>query len=322
MRWVDLAFLGPARHLAAVGAKCAASAAWILFILLVPPEARADNRHVLAFSINTEGHITVPIQINGSEISEAVIDTAATIALIDAQTARVSGIPAPDAFARRVTVLSLHEAIDHPVVRLNRLQAGPIALDALPAAFTDSGATPQTILPFSALPGDTLDFDFKSRTLTAYSGAPAKMQARRTDRMVYALVDGLMFVPVRINGVDGRALIDTGSRHTFVNPVFAARAGLAALEDERLSLSGASGEGQPVKLARAASVRLTKFDFRNTDMLIADAALFSELGLDDEPVMVLGLDVLSRFHVRFDRRHQRLILGVPKAQGKRPVPAP
>lgn len=43
-------------------------------------------------------------------------------------------------------------------------------------------------------------------------------------------------------------------------------------------------------------------------MVVADPAMFDNLGLRDEPAMLLGLDLLSLFRVQIDRRRGYIFL--------------
>ena len=44
------------------------------------------------------------------------------------------------------------------------------------------------------------------------------------------------------------------------------------------------------------------------DIPVLETEMFAELGLGDEPVMVLGMDLLEHFRVQIDQRRQKLIL--------------
>lgn len=43
-------------------------------------------------------------------------------------------------------------------------------------------------------------------------------------------------------------------------------------------------------------------------MIVADPALFDDLGLQQEPLMLLGIDYLSKFRVQIDRKRNSLLL--------------
>jgi predicted aspartyl protease len=131
--------------------------------------------------------------------------------------------------------------------------------------------------------------------------------------MDYTLEDGLIFVGVRINGEKGRALIDTGSNLSYVNSAFARLAGMGRNEQRTKVLLGATGDSAPVWIGRAREIKLGGFSVDRFNVLVSDPVLLDEIGLRDEPVMVIGLDVLTQFRVQIDRKRQRFVLAMPAA---------
>lgn len=276
--------------------------------------AGASERLVVPFQISDLEHMVVPIVINNQHTTTGVIDTAATFAMVDARSATQSGIRPPGAETPQINILGVNGARDYPVVRLGSIRAGNVNLGAVDAAYNrdlDIPGAAANVLPSSAFPGDILEFDFKAMLISAYDGRPDRPLSNYYDRIPYRLEDGLIFVDIRINGRKGKALIDTGSNLTYVNSAFAEHAGLRTNLDKTLLLQGATGRDESVRVATARKVKLADFHFHDADLLVSDPVMFELLGLKDEPVMVIGLDLLSTFKVQFDRRHKRMILILP-----------
>ncbi len=291
--------------------KLAAALAGLLF---VPLHALAAERLVIPFHISELEHMVVRIEINDTTSTTGVIDTAATFAMVDSRTALKSGVPAPGALAPQVSILGVNGAKDYPIVRLDSVTTGNVRLGALDAAYSRDLNIPGTaanVLPSSAFPGDVLEFDFRNRLISVYDGRPDRPKSTYFDTVPYTLEGGLMFVDIRINGRKGRGLIDTGSNLTYVNSNFARLAQLTTNAEKTQLLQGATGGDESLRVATARKVQLADFNFERADLFVTDPELFTLLGLEDEPVMVIGLDLLSEFKVQFDRRRSRIVLSLP-----------
>jgi predicted aspartyl protease len=283
-------------------------------LLLWAGTAGASERLVVPFQISDLEHMIVPIIINNQHHTTGVVDTAATIAMLDGRSAAQSGIALPGPDTPKVNILGLNGAKDYPLVRLGSLRAGTINLGAVDAAYNRDLEIPgaaANVLPSSAFPGDVLEFDFRRMVISAYNGRPDRPQTNYYDRIPYTLDDGLIFIDIHINGRKGRALIDTGSNLTFVNSAFAEHAGLRTNLNKTLLLQGATGRDKSVRVATARKVKLADFFFNDADLLVSDPVMFEMMGLKEEPLMVLGIDFLSAFKVQFDRRRKRMILILP-----------
>ncbi|MFN7164060.1 MAG: aspartyl protease family protein [Hyphomonas sp.] len=286
-------------------------------LALAPASARAAERTVIPFDINRFDHMVVEMVINGTERTTAVVDTAATFAMVASNVAVSSGVAPPPADARMVNILGVNGDRDFSVVRLDQVRTGNIHLLGLDAAYNDEIIVPgaaSNVLPASAFRGDVLEFDFEARTITVYDGKPEQARSRYANAVSYTVDDGLIFIDIRINGKKGRALIDTGASISYVNSTFARRAGMRRNEDLTRYLLGATGDREAAWIATVRKVRVADFFVERPNLLVSDPVLIERLGLSDQPVMVLGLDFLSRFRLQFDRRSQKLILSVPGSQ--------
>lgn len=284
---------------------------------ILPAEAWASERLVIPFEINRSDHLVVDMELNGSTQTTGVVDTAATFAMIDSTIALRSGVVPPDAASERVNILGVNGNRLFPVVRLGTVKAGNASIFAVDAAYNEDLEVPgaaNTVLPASAFPGDVLEFDFLARTITAYDGAPDVSRRHYADSMAYTVEGGLIFIPVRVNGKKGRALIDTGSSISYVNSAFAKHASMRRNDELTRHLFGATGDTEEAWIATVRKVRLADFFVERPNLMVADPILLEKLGLSAEPVMILGLDFLSKFRLQFDRRNQRLILSVPGDQ--------
>jgi len=299
-------------------AKRRAFGNWVLAgaLLLASQTAGASvtERLVIPFEMNRFDHMIVELELNGRTSTTGVVDTAATFAMVDSAVAMRGGVPAPDAASRMVNILGVNGDQDYPVVQLATVAAGNLRIHAVDAAYNEAIQVPGAalnVLPAAAFPGDVLEFDFESRTISVYDGQPEVKRTHYADAMDYTDQGGLLFVDVRINGRLGRALIDTGSSFSYVNTTFAREAGMRRNDELTHLVFGATGESETAWVASARKIKLADFYVKGPNLMVSDPILLDRLGLVDEPVMVLGLDFLSKFRLQFDRRKHQLILSMP-----------
>ncbi|HPE46870.1 MAG TPA: aspartyl protease family protein [Hyphomonas sp.] len=298
-----------------------AGAALIGAALLGGLPALASERQIIPFELDDNSHMIIEMEVNGSARVEGVIDTAATFPMIDGETARTAGLPDVGENPRLVNVLGVTGPQIYPVVRLDSLVAGNVALTDVPVALNVRldvpGAT--NVLPANSLDGDIIDFDFKNQRLMVYDGRPERNSRLSTSALRISEESGLLFVDIRINGKKGRALVDTGSSVTYINSRFAIDSGTTANVDKTQKLFGATGGDQSLRIATAKAMAIGDFRIATVDILVTDPPLFDYLGVAEEPAMVLGLDLLSSFRVQIDRRRNRLILSMPTEKNVRTI---
>jgi predicted aspartyl protease len=285
---------------------------WALAMLVMTVifPAAATERQVIPFDMAPSGHMVVPLRINDATQAIGVIDTAATYAMIDGATASEAGVPPPTELS--INVLGLEGPQVFPVVHVGSLSAGNTRIDAFPAALSRRIAVVgiHNVVPLTALEGDVVDFDFDEGRILVYNGRPDTSTELSSSRMRMHLRQGLWFAEVRLNGIKGLALIDTGSSISYVNSRFADAAGAKPNDEKTQTIRGITGGNVAIRVATARKFTLGQHRVTGPDLIVADPALFSHLGMDDEPAMVLGLDYLSVFRVQLDRRRGYLVLGL------------
>lgn len=285
-----------------------------MLCLCLPGDASA-GRLTFPLILNEAGYFVTPISVNGAAEMPAIIDTAATIAMIDGRAAQRVGIDAPPADEVQVAVFGLLGQRVFPLINIASLSSDSARLHGVPAVYNDREQMPGAalVMPAVSFGGDVLDFDFPAGRFSVYPGRP-QAGAGSSGRGRLSFENGLMFAEIKLNGVKGRALIDTGSPISFINSEMA-RAAKARRDNEEIHiLQGATGGRLVVSIASVRRLSFAGFNLSQFDMLIADPAMFDDLGLRDEPAMLIGLDMLSLFRMQIDRRRGYIIL-TPKEGG-------
>ena len=272
--------------------------------------AQAGKHTSLALSLDANNRMHVYLTISG-ERTVGVIDTAATFPLIHARSLKAPAQVQPN---QQVNVLGINGSRLFDVIEVESLIAGNQTLGPFLAARNDRSdfPGPPNILPASHLKGRVLDFNFPESRLDIYNAPPARPRFHTTSQFDYVAYDRLPFINVEINGVTGKALIDTGSDTSYINTAFADAAGLSTLPNSEIQLSGADGHTLNIRSVTVRRFRLGRFRYRKFDMLAADTELFTHLGFAKTPIMVLGLDVLGQYRMQMDRNARQLRLLRPK----------
>jgi hypothetical protein len=196
-----------------------------------------------------------------------------------------------------------------PLVNLGSVSSESVRIFDVRTAYNDREQMPggPLVIPAVAFGGDVLDFDFPAGRFSVYDGRP-KGDASGTGRGPLRIEGGLLFADITINGVKGKALIDTGSPFSFINSKMAQVAKTQRDEEKSTLLQGATGGQMAVSVAAVKRFSMARFSVRRISMVVADPAMFDDLGLRDEPAMLLGLDLLSLFRVQIDRRRGYIFL--------------
>lgn len=292
-----------------------------LLAVFASAPAFASERQVIPFELNEYDHMVVRVEVNGNDRATAVIDTAATFPMINWRTAKLAEIPELEENPPMVSVLGLTGEEIFPVVSLDTLTVGNVLKTDVPVAlnadFNVLGT--QNVLPASAFEGDVLDFDFENQLVMVYNGRPDRSVKLVPSSIRYKDRGGLIFITVEINGRKGKALIDTGSNVTFINSRFAEYSNTWTNEEKTQRLQGATKGDLALRIATARSMEIGDYHISRTDILVSDPPLFEFLGINEEPAMVLGIDLLSAFRMQIDRRHNRLILSLPGTPQRGPA---
>jgi predicted aspartyl protease len=275
--------------------------------------AFSSERQVIPFEVNEYDHMVVRLEVNGDDRATAIIDTAATFPMINRRTARLAQLPELEDNPPMINVLGLTGEDIFPVVQLETLMVGNVLKTDLPVALNvDLNVTgAQNVLPANAFEGDIIDFDFENQRVMVYNGRPDRSSRLVPSTLRYDDENGLIFVDVRINGRKGRALVDTGSSVTFINSRFAEKSSTKTNVEKTKILQGATGDDSSLRIASVKTFAIGEFRVSGVDVLVSDPPLFEYLGLNEEPAMVLGIDLLSSFRLQIDRRRNKVVLSMP-----------
>ncbi|MEM9055653.1 MAG: retropepsin-like aspartic protease [Pseudomonadota bacterium] len=288
-----------------------------LFAMSVPVFAdQKTGKLTLPVSLDDD-RLTLQIQIGGQN-TDATLDSAATFPMIDSY---LVGQSAAERLDQSVDILGIGGVRSFPVARTGPIQIEALHQEIMLAAINAQSNQPghRTIIPVDMLPGRTIDFQFDRNRVEAYNGEPDRKDRSVRSIMDYTLLQGVPFVPVKVNGVKGLALVDTGSDVTYLNSAFAIAAGARFLPERTLELYGTGPDASPIRVMRANRFDIGDHRKQDFEILSADSAVFGYVGRRDQPTMVLGMDYLKHFRLQIDREKQEMIFArkESKSAGRR-----
>lgn len=276
------------------------------FLVASSSVAHANEQQRLELQPNDRNWPITRVTINGQD-TPALLDTGATIALINDE------FLAPgswDEQSPETRVLGIGGHRLFPVTRLSRITAGAQTYYNMRVAVNTRDVFPveQNIIPTSMFRTSIVDFDFPNRRVDLYDGYPKYVPGAHRSAISYIYREGLIYIPVRINGVRGWALIDTGASVSFVNPLFAELAKGRVRIDPKQDIQGSDLERNPVKMYNFRNLRFGDNQIEKFGVPVFESEMFKDLGFRDEPIMVMGMDLLGNFRLQIDQKRRRLVM--------------
>lgn len=268
--------------------------------------AYATERERLHLQPNDRNWPITNVTINGQE-APALLDTGATIALINDELLAQGSW---DEQTPETRVLGIGGNRLFPVTRLPTITAGAQTYYNLRVAVNTRDVFPveQNILPTSMFRTSIVDFDFPKRRVDLYDGYPKFVPGAHRSAISYIYREGLIYIPVRINGVRGRALIDTGASVSFVNPLYAELAQGRVRIDPEQDIQGSDLKRNPVQMYNFRNLRFGDNQIHKFGVPVFETEMFNDLGFGHEPMMVMGMDLLGNFRLQIDQKRRRLVM--------------
>lgn len=261
-------------------------------------EISATEGVAVGGATNTDrmGRVVAPVMVNGQGPYRFIVDTGANRSVVSAGLAQRLGLPTVgQGMVHSVHGVTAAELVAVESLRYSNLEVPGNQMPMLQGAML---AGEQGLLGVDGMQGRRLLLDFDQNCIEIIPAARARPLGRNWTRLRGELRFGnLVVVEGRIDGLRVNVLIDTGSNVSLANGalhrLLAQRSRYAR---NTVGFSQAYTAGQPVVLDTAIVVpELDIGELNMTDMLlfVGDFHVFSLWGLDDEPTVLVGMDVLS-----------------------------
>jgi predicted aspartyl protease len=257
-----------------------------------PSEAAED----IGIKEDGRDRMTVSTMVDGKGPYQFLIDTGAERTVISSELARRLGLdPGKSARLHSMSGVGEVSTVVIPRLQVSRKPVHDIHAPALQQAHIGA----QGMLGIDSLRSQRVTFDFERQSMSVTPSRRSQPSVEPNTIVVTARtrLGRLVLVDARLDGKKLKVVLDTGSEVTIGNE--ALRSSLvgkqrmkAAVPIELVSVTG--GKVQAL-YTRVKHVRLGGVLINDLPVAFAEVHPFRQLGLSDEPALLLGMDALRLF---------------------------
>ena len=262
------------------------------------PPARIDNALAIGgddiYARKDNTRMTVEVMVNGRGPYHFLVDSGADTSVVGLRIARDLQLPMGRPALLHTTTASAR--VDRVLVDQLQLGSSLIRNLQLPA-LREQDLGGQGMIGIDALVRQRLMMDFEKRVIKAEDArTPTKMLDGEIVVTALRRRGQLILTEVTAAGLPVDAVVDTGSEISIGN---------LALRDKlirgnrgkfvTIPITGVTGVTVNLQLAKIAELRLGSVTLRNVPMAFADVPPFAVFGLQRQPSLLLGTDLLDTF---------------------------
>jgi predicted aspartyl protease len=256
------------------------------------------------------GHVVVPTVVNGTGPVDFILDTGADETGVFLWFAKRLKLPA----AGNTELSGATGSAESVLLRVAELSVDGheiqnFSADAMPDR--PDGAKLGGVVGADLMAGRLTVMDFGCRTAALLPLDSWRRVVGSQAQLVNAgSIPGgkQLTLPVTINGASGLALLDSGSRTTLINRLFASAAGLdpqsAAFRDGDPA-RGATQKAVNSRMGTIGTVRFAGITREGATARVVDLPFLADAGLTNSAVMVLGVDLLRGTRLSVDYSGRR-----------------
>ncbi len=273
--------------------------------------AREAKSHDIAFRVDRNDRMTVPVRLGGKGPFRFLVDTGANRTVVSTAIAAAMGLSnGPVAKLHSVSGTSLVRTAHVPQLELSRDRVRSVEAALLEAAHMGADG----IVGVDSLRSEKVIFDFGKRVISI---VPAKQRVR--DEAGTIVVHGklkqghLIVTSATANRVPLMAVLDTGSEITMGNSALRSR--LEARRKlgpaERVAMKSVTGQILIGEAFRLTNVTIGDVELHDLVILFTSAPIFDQLGLEGRPALLLGMNALRAFDkvtIDFVRKQLRMTI--------------
>lgn len=242
------------------------------------------------------GRIIAPVMINGRGPFRLIVDTGASHSSISEEVAKLLGLS-----ERKTSVAWLNGVTGSALVtayQIERLQAGDLVIENRTVPVIDSSvlAGADGMLGMAGLRTKRLSVDFTRDRVIIGRDDPLGRH-RFATIPVRRMPGGLLAVPATVHNVRAHAVIDTGAAHSLGNLALCEALDRKRRKQEKIRETQVYGATADISFGRIQSVSRIQLGkqvaIRGAHLVCGDFHIFKVWELEDEPAMVLGMDILG-----------------------------
>jgi predicted aspartyl protease len=243
------------------------------------------------------GRVMTHVKVNGKGPFRFVIDTGASRSTLAPHLARALGLKA--SVGRNVMLNGVTGAAEVPTVAVDSIEIGALKFvdQNLPVIFTSIMGNADGILGVAGFHDQRIDVDFKRDRVSVLASNGKRPHYSLVTARATRNANGLMILDIRVGRrIRAKAVIDTGAERTLGN--LALQNAMNKHRRKKRDVVSAmvhgatpditDGDVQEVKEATIGDMTLT-----NMEVIFADFHVFKLWKLDQEPAMLIGMDMLG-----------------------------
>ena len=264
-----------------------------------------------------ETRLTVQVLVNGRGPYNFIVDSGADTSVVGLRIAR--GLQLPLGTPAILNSMTARNIVDR--VKVAELTLGPTTVRNLQLpALRESDVGGEGMIGIDALLEQRLLMDFDKRMIKVEDARiPVKRMPGEIVVVGRRFRGQLILTHVKAAGLPLDAIIDTGTQITIGN--LALRDKLIRRNRDKfvtVPVTGVTGETMKMELATIAELQLGSVTLRDVPMAFADVPPFKMFGIQNEPALLLGTDLLESFRkvsLDFRARKVRFQLKRCRSQG-------
>lgn len=261
-----------------------------------PADAEDSSQYAVPTRVDHIGRIVAQVTINGHGPFRFMLDTGSTRTVVAESALDKLGLTANADATIAVSGVSGSELA--PSVHIDSLDAGDLHfrdLD-LPVLAGPVFHGLDGILGMDGFDGMKLSADFARDRITISQSLGQRPSLMYSVMHAEFLSARLLMVEGRVGPLRAKAIIDTGGTHTLGNPALLAALAKAHHRGVQVLQTGVVDVTQASQLAvvgRVPEIRLGDATIANLFVTFGDFQIFRTWGLQDEPALLIGMDVLG-----------------------------
>ncbi|HYC95345.1 MAG TPA: retroviral-like aspartic protease family protein [Sphingomicrobium sp.] len=275
----------------------------------LPPAVLDDTLAIGGEDINSRlvnTRMTVEVKVNGRGPYRFLVDSGADTSVVGLRIARDLQLP----LGTPVTLHGMTASAIVDRVQVDHLQLGSSTIHELELpALREQDLGGEGMIGIDALVEQRLMMDFEKRVIKAED---ARQPAQLLDGEIVVRArrqrGQLILTQVRAAGLPLEAVVDTGSEITIGNLKLRDKL-IKGNRDKFVTVAatGVTGVTIDLQVARIGELKLGSVTLKNVPIAFADVPPFTVFGLEDEPALLLGTDLLETFRrVSLDFRSRKV----------------
>jgi len=247
--------------------------------------------------IDRIGRVMTNVQVNGKGPFRFVIDTGASRSTLAPHLAKALGLQ--HSVGRNVMLNGVTGAAEVPTVAVDSIEIGSLKFENqdLPVIFTSIMGNADGILGVAGFHDQRIDVDFRRDRVSVLESNGRRPHFSMVTARAHRDRTGLMILDVRIGRrLRAKAVLDTGAERSLGNLALQ-EAMNKGRRKKREPVSAvvhgatpdiADGDVQAIREASIGDMKLS-----NLDVIFGDFHVFKLWKLDQEPALLLGMDMLG-----------------------------